>query len=142
MSARDAILKRLRQRAGGELTAPERDYAVLARPDWSREERLDRFRQAIESVHGEVHRTSESQWVGRLAELLLAKGARNLLAPRLHPIGQALRQSSEPDLPPLLDYSRPITEWQPELFNEGMQPSPHTRGHRRDRLADPVALHR
>ena len=128
MSARDAILKRLRQRAGGELTAPERDYAVLARPDGSREERLDRFRQAIESVHGEVHRTSESQWVGRLAELLLAKGARNLLAPRLHPIGQALRQSDQQNLPPLLDYSQPIAEWQPELFNEVDAAITSTRG--------------
>lgn len=128
MSAREAILKRLRQRSGGELTAPERDYSVLERPDWSREEKLDRFRQAIESVHGEVHRTSESQWVDRLAELLHTKGARNLLAPQLHPIGQALRQSSDPDLPPLVDYSRPITEWQPELFNEVDAAITSTRG--------------
>ncbi|MDY6798004.1 MAG: lactate utilization protein C [Pseudomonadota bacterium] len=128
MSAREAILKRLRQRTGGELTAPERDYSVLERPDWSREEKLDRFQQAMESVHGEVHQTTESQWVIRLAEVLYAKGARNLLAPRLHPIGQALRQSSGPNLPPLLDYSQPIAEWQPKLFNKVDAAITSTRG--------------
>ena len=128
MSARDAILKRLRQRSGGELTAPERDYSVLERPDWSREEKLDRFQQAMESVHGEVHQTTESQWVMRLAEVLYAKGARNLLASRLHPIGQALRQSDHSALPPLLDYSQPITAWQPDLFNDVDAAITSTRG--------------
>ena len=35
MSSRDAILQRLRNRTGGELTAPECDFSVLDRPDWS-----------------------------------------------------------------------------------------------------------
>lgn len=128
MSAREAILKRLRERTGGALPEAGRDYSVLERPDWSTAERLDRFQRAIESVHGEVRRTSESQWVDTLAEWLEGKGVRNLLAPRQHPIGQALRQTGAGRLPPLVNYDRPITEWQASLFNDVDAAITSTRG--------------
>ena len=128
MSAREAILKRLKQRSGGELAALERDYSVLQRPDWSREEKLDRFQRAIESVHGKVHRTTEAQWVDRLADLLAEKGSRNLLTPKQHPVGQALKQTTPGRLPPLVNYDRPVTEWQAELFNDVDASITSTRG--------------
>jgi|TARA_B100001121_G_scaffold288419_2_gene286524 L-lactate dehydrogenase complex protein LldG len=118
VSSRDIILQRLRQRTGGPRTVPECDFSVLQRPDWSTAERIDRFRRAIESVHGEVHLCRETDWVDRLAGLLRARGARNLLLGRNHPVSEAVRASTHPDLPPLRVYDRPIEQWQPELFND------------------------
>ncbi|AHI32517.1 MULTISPECIES: lactate utilization protein [Marinobacter] len=120
MSSRDAILQRLRNRTGGELTAPECDFSVLDRPDWSTAERLDMFERTIESVHGEVHRTTESGWIDRLAEILRSRGAQTLLIAKEHEIGQALRSATQnrEDLPQLLVYDEPIESWQEALFNE------------------------
>ena len=68
MSSRDTILQRLRNRTGGELTAPECDFSVLERPDWSTAERIERFEKMIESVHGEVHHCTEDGWMDRLTD--------------------------------------------------------------------------
>ncbi len=120
MSSRETILQRLRNRTGGELTAPECDFSVLKRPDWSTAERIDLFEKTIESVHGEVHRCTEDNWIDRLAELLTARGVRNLLVPKEHEIGLKLRSAilGREDLPNLLIYDEPITSWQPALFND------------------------
>ena len=120
MSSRDDILQRLRNRTGGALTAPECDFSVLDRPDWSTAERLDMFERTIESVHGEVHRTTESGWIDRLAEILQSRGAQTLLIAKEHEIGQALRSATQnrEDLPQLLVYDEPIESWQEALFNE------------------------
>lgn len=119
MSSRDTILKRLRHRSGGELTAPACDFSVLERPEWSTLEKLDRFQRTIESVHGEVHRTSETEWVSLLAELLQSRGAQRLLISQKSNIGQTLREAvtGRDDLPELLIYDESIEHWQPELFN-------------------------
>lgn len=119
MSSRDTILQRLRHRSGGELTAPVCDFSVLKRPDWSTAEKVDLFQRMIESVHGEVHRTTETGWIDRLAELLQTRGAQNLLISKASSIGQALKDAvnSRDDLPALLVYDEAIEHWQPELFN-------------------------
>ncbi|AOY86756.1 lactate utilization protein B/C [Marinobacter salinus] len=119
MSSRETILQRLRNRTGGELTAPECDFSVLKRPDWSTAERIELFEKTIESVHGEVHRCTEDTWIGRLAELLATRGARNLLVPKEHEIGLSLRSAVEREsLPSLLIYDEPIESWQTALFND------------------------
>ncbi|PXX93797.1 lactate utilization protein [Marinobacter vulgaris] len=120
MSSRDAILQRLRHRTGGELTAPECDFSVLNRPEWSTAEKLDMFEQTIESVHGEVHRTTESGWIDRLAEILQTRGAQTLLITKEHEIGKALRSATEgrEDLPHLLIYDEPVESWQETLFSD------------------------
>lgn len=51
MSARDNILKRLRERADGPLTAPQSDFAVVTGRGWSREERLARFERWLSLIH-------------------------------------------------------------------------------------------
>lgn len=119
MSSRDTILQRLRHRSGGELTAPACDFSVLKRPDWSTREKLDLFQNRIESVHGEVHRTTEAEWVGLLAGLLQSRGAQTLLISRESHIGTTLKDAvtSRDDLPELLIYDEAIEHWQPELFN-------------------------
>ncbi|QSP94849.1 lactate utilization protein [Marinobacter salinisoli] len=119
MSARDIILQRLRNRTGGDLVAPASDFSVLERPDWSTEERIERFEKIIESVHGEVHRCTRDNWIDHVAEVLSARKARNLLIPSQHQIGQDLRAHAErDDLPNLLIYDEPIESWQPALFND------------------------
>ncbi|MCR8913240.1 lactate utilization protein [Marinobacter panjinensis] len=120
MSSRDAILQRLRHRSGGELTAPECDFSVLDRPEWTTAEKLDMFEQTIESVHGEVHRTTESGWIDRLAEILQSRGAQSLLIAKDHEIGQALQSATKgrEDLPHLLIYDEPVESWQETLFSE------------------------
>lgn len=128
MSSRDTILQRLRNRTGGELTAPECDFSVLERPDWSTAERIERFEKMIESVHGEVHHCTEDGWMDRLAEVLGTRGARNLLIPKQHEIGQALRNAGRDDLPELLIYDEPIENWQAHLFNEVDAAITSTRG--------------
>lgn len=128
MSSRDTILQRLRNRTGGELTAPECDFSVLERPDWSTAARIERFEKMIESVHGEVHHCSQDGWIDRLAEVLGTRGARNLLVPKQHEIGQALRNAGRDDLPELLIYDEPIESWQAHLFNEVDAAITSTRG--------------
>ena len=119
MSSRDIILQRLRNRTGGELTAPECDFSVLKRPDWPVSERVALFEKTIESVHGEVHHCTEDTWIDRLAEVLSTRGSRTLLIPKEHDIGRKLRAVAErEDLPNLLIYDEPIKSWQPALFND------------------------
>lgn len=120
MSSRDTILQRLRHRSGGELTAPSCDFSVLKRPDWSTQEKLDLFQKMIESVHGEVHRTTESEWVGVLAGLLQGRGAGTMLVSPVQKIGQTLQEAanSRDDLPDLLVYDRAIEQWQGEMFSK------------------------
>ncbi|MTI99772.1 MAG: lactate utilization protein [Marinobacter adhaerens] len=128
MSSRETILQRLRNRTGGELTVPECDFSVLVRDDWSTAKRIERFEKMIESVHGEVHHCTEDMWMDRLAEVLTTRGARNLLIPKRHEIGQALRNAGREDLPELLIYDEPIESWQAHLFNEVDASITSTRG--------------
>lgn len=120
MSSRDKILQRLRNRSGGELTAPACDFSVLKRPDWTTAEKLDMFERTIESVHGEVHRTTEADWIDRMAEILQTRGAQTLLIAKEHEIGKALKTATQnrEDLPQLLVYDEPVESWQEALFSE------------------------
>lgn len=117
MSAREQILQRLRERSGQALTAPECDFSVLDRGDWTLEQKLAQFEQKLESVHGEVHRVSQADWLDRLAEVLQARQVSNLLTPREHEIGRTVRDAGRADLPELLAYDQPIEGWQSDLFN-------------------------
>ncbi len=128
MSAREQILQRLKHRRGQALTVPECDYSVLDRGKASQAERLQQFEQTLESVHGEVHRVHRDDWLERLAEILQARKAHNLLIPKAHPIGQAVRDARQPGLPELLSYDRPMENWQRELFTEVDASLTSTRG--------------
>lgn len=118
MSSRNTILERLRNRSGGQLTAPECDFSVLQRPSSSVAERIDQFQKTIESVHGEVHRCTPQSWVAQLSDILSSRGARSLLIPAAHKIGCALQDSNRENLPELLIYNEPIERWRPRLFND------------------------
>ncbi|MDI5933582.1 lactate utilization protein C [Halomonas kalidii] len=116
MSARDAILKRLRQRADGPLTAPESDFAVVTNRGWSPEERLVNFERWITSVHGEVVHVARDDWARGLAQLLADKGVRRLALGREHPVAaEARRALADADVE-LVDADRDIEGWQREQF--------------------------
>ncbi|WP_299312587.1 lactate utilization protein C [uncultured Halomonas sp.] len=116
MSARDAILKRLRERADGPLSAPESDFSVVTGRGWSQEERLARFERWITSVHGEVVHASHDDWTRALAEVLVGKGVRRLALGREHPVAAEAREALADADVELVEVNRDIEGWQREQF--------------------------
>ncbi|MFD2190516.1 LutC/YkgG family protein [Pistricoccus aurantiacus] len=117
MSARDNILRRLRQREDGPLQAPESDFSVMTGRGWSQEERLSRFERLITSVHGEVHHVSRDTWTTSLLDLLQAKSIERLALGKTHPVAREARRAlAESDIS-LVDVDRPIEDWQREQFD-------------------------
>ena len=116
MSARDAILKRLRERTDGPLSAPESDFSVVTRRGWSLDERLDRFERCITSVHGEVIHTARVSWTEALARVLVGKGVRRLALGREHTVAIEARQALADAEVELVDVDRDIEGWQQEQF--------------------------
>lgn len=115
MSSRDQILQRLRQRRGEALSTPEKDFTPLKRPDWTTEEKLTRFRAAMEPVHGEIHDCRNRDWVADLAELLQARQASTLLVGN-GPEPLATLSSSTASLPEVVVYDEPVASWKEHLF--------------------------
>ncbi|MGM0914663.1 MAG: LutC/YkgG family protein [Pseudomonadota bacterium] len=116
MSARDAILNRLRERLDGPLSAPESDFAVVTHRGWSQEERLARFERWIASVHGEVIHVDETRWTETLARVLADKGVQRLALGKQHPVAaEARRALADADVE-LVDVDRDIEQWQREQF--------------------------
>ncbi|AMC99170.1 LutC/YkgG family protein [Halomonas chromatireducens] len=116
MSARDNILKRLRERTDGPLTAPDSDFGVVTGRGWSAEERLERFERWISSVHGEVLHTTRDSWTTDLVALLQAKGIRRLALGREHPVAAEARAALAEGEVTLIDADRDVEEWQLEQF--------------------------
>ena len=116
MSARNAILKRLRERADGPLVAPECDFAVVTGRGWSPDERLARFERWITSVHGEVVHTTRDDWGDALARVLADKGVRRLALGREHPVAVEARLALANAEVELVDVDRDIEDWQQEQF--------------------------
>lgn len=116
MSARDAILKRLRERADGPLTAPGSDFAVVTGRGWSPAQRLERFERLITSVHGEVIHAAAESWIDALVRVLADKGVRRLALGREHPVARAARSALADSAIELVDVDRDIDGWRRELF--------------------------
>ncbi|WP_417595713.1 LutC/YkgG family protein [Oceanospirillum sp.] len=117
MSARDAILNRLRHRRDGALTAPVSDFSAVTEKQWSDSEKLDLFQQKIESVHAEVYRVSKDNWLEKLKELLVEKQIKNLLTPQKSPVGREVRAYLADGAVDLPVYDQPIEGWKAELFS-------------------------
>ncbi|NWN83593.1 MAG: lactate utilization protein C [Halomonas sp.] len=116
MSARETILKRLRERADGALSAPDSDFSVVTGRGWSLEERLARFERWIGSVHGEVIHVTADDWTGALATLLVDKGVRRLALGKRHPVAAEARHALADAEVELVDVDRDIEQWQREQF--------------------------
>lgn len=116
MSARNAILKRLRERLDGPLSAPESDFTVATNRGWSQEERLARLERWIGSVHGEVVHVDEARWTEALAGVLADKGVRRLALGKRHPVAAEARSALADADVELVDVDRDIEQWQREQF--------------------------
>ncbi|MBB3230868.1 LutC/YkgG family protein [Halomonas stenophila] len=116
MSAREAILKRLRERTDGPLEAPESDFAVMTGRGWTAQERLERFERWIGSVHGEVIHVGRDDWTEALAEVLRDKGVQRLALGREHPVAAAAREALAGGDVELVAADRDIETWQREQF--------------------------
>ncbi len=116
MTARDRILERLR--SGRTEVAPPMSELPVRRFDWDQPERLRRFRARMEAVRGEVHLVGED-WPRFLLDLLLAKGARNLLYGPAAVYGQELERSwPDARAPRLVPYSEPVESCREALFSD------------------------
>ncbi|RTQ98219.1 LutC/YkgG family protein [Halomonas nitroreducens] len=116
MSARETILKRLRERADGPLEAPESDFAVVTGRGWTAQERLARFERWITSVHGEVIHASRDGWTEALAGVLRDKGVQRLALGHEHPVAAAARTALAGTGIELVAVDRDIESWQREQF--------------------------
>lgn len=117
MSARETILQRLRNRRGDQLPMPERDFTAMERPAWDIDEKVERFRRAMEPVHGEIHDCRGEDWVATLSRLMSDRTITTLLVGNgEEPI--ATLRNSEQTLPELLIYDEPVESWREHLFNE------------------------
>jgi L-lactate dehydrogenase complex protein LldG len=110
--ARRRILGSLRRADGA---GPPPAFEVR-RFDWSPEERLQRFRDRMEAVRGEV-RTVGAVWPEELHALLRDKGANNLLYGPGGPLGAELERGWPADGPvELVPYVEPVEVCRDRLF--------------------------
>lgn len=115
-NARANILSRLRATtAQGSFEVP--DAPVIAGLVLSQEERIDRLRRMLETMHAEVWVVSSAAWLDELKARLRVRALNGLLYGPGTPLGQALEAAWEEDLPPLVPYSEPVEQCQERLFN-------------------------
>ncbi|MDN7431183.1 lactate utilization protein C [Burkholderia sp. AU16741] len=125
MSARDAILARLRAAAPGVATnaAPALDARIDAHYDTRRalagpalDARVQAMQTALAASHAEVWCASADAWPAQLAARLADAGVRRLLLDPARAESAALaRALPEPVAP--VPFDRPIDAWKTELFD-------------------------
>ena len=122
MSAKQNILGKLRHSLTGTPPIVDNfDEALVTRPwTYPQGERLAQLRKLMEAVHTEIHLTTDAAWPALLAQLLRDRQLPNLLIAPGTPHGQRVSAhwQSEPGLPTLKAYDRPVEEWKAELFND------------------------
>lgn len=118
MSSREAILKRLRERSDGPLTAPPSDFSAVTGRGWDQGERLERFERLIGSVHGEVVHATRDGWTESLAKVLKDKAVKRLALGRQHPVASEARVALAAADVELVGVDRDIETWQREQFEE------------------------
>ncbi|MGB5830910.1 MAG: lactate utilization protein [Thiohalocapsa sp.] len=113
--ARSSILSRLRSHRAAATPLPD---IPARRFDWSKTERLARFRRMIEAVRAEVHEVGDD-WPARLAALLHEKGAANLRYGPNGPLATELTRGwpMQGDAPVLIPQVDAIEECRDDLFN-------------------------
>jgi L-lactate dehydrogenase complex protein LldG len=112
-NARENILSRLRATTG-QFTVPE--APAIAHLDLSLEERIDRLRRMLETMHAEVRVVAADAWIGELQALLRARALNGLLYAPATPLGAALEAAWEEGLPPLVPYTTPVEQCRESLF--------------------------
>ncbi|HHL4083122.1 LutC/YkgG family protein [Burkholderia sola] len=125
MSARDAILARLRAAAPGVATnaAPALDARIDAHYDTRRasasrasDARVQAMQTALAASHAEVWCASADAWPAQLAARLADAGVRRLLLDPARAESKALARAL-PDTVAPVPFDRPIDAWKTELFD-------------------------
>ncbi len=114
-NARENILSRLRAiTMQGSFVVPE--APIIAGLMLSREERIDRLRRMLETMHAEVRAVAADGWIEELKALLRSRSLNGLLYAPATPLGAALEAAWEEGLPPLVPYTAPVEECREQLF--------------------------
>ncbi len=118
MSARSNILGRLRRTATVATPLPDVGhwYAAHQRNEGI-SQRVARLRSALESVHTEVHVTTDTDWPELLLKIAESKGLRSLLIGDNTPHGAALEARNPQNLK-LVRYDTPVEFCRNRLFDE------------------------
>jgi len=122
MTARDAILKRLR---GSRSQVAGKDNQVAADeplPEMSIERNMALFREKMSSTRTEVHEASRNDWSQRLLHLAREKGVRNLLYAAEVDLGADIERSwsaadDDSSVPELVRVDAISGNWKYEMFN-------------------------
>lgn len=78
---------------------------------------LQSFRERLEAVRAEVHRTDADGWPALVQQLARERGVARLLFGADGPLADALRRQCADDGPPaLVPYADPIEAWKEDLF--------------------------
>lgn len=130
MSARQNILRRLREAPQGPLPLPPDVGAFHAAQAAgaaasTRHSRIELFCEKMAFWHGEVVRVTHANWPQTLRELCAAKGVRSLLYGEQSAHAAALAAAGIAGLKP---YDRPVDEWKKELFEDTDAGLTSTRG--------------
>lgn len=117
-NAKQKIMQRLRANTVNQ--SPVNLERQVERYEWSREEKIERFCQVMESVHTEVHKVTEANWADKLQEVVTQKQLNNLLYAPNGPLAQRIEQSwqASSDLPSLIAHEGEIESFKTELFND------------------------
>ncbi|MEZ5477366.1 MAG: lactate utilization protein, partial [Thiolinea sp.] len=113
-NARFNILQRLREPQRAE-PGMQAERGRLSRFDWSREERIERFKARMEAVRAEVHVSDRANWLAVLEQVCRDKRLNNLLLSPSTTWGQAIHEQAG-HFPALKSYEQPIESWKEELF--------------------------
>lgn len=113
--ARDNILGRLRTGVADTQVRPVE--VPVRRFEWDEEECLNRFRERMEAVRGEVHPVDE-RWPRYLCGLLKEKGARNLLYGPSAACGPKLEQGWPDPEVRLVPHLEPVETCREALFDD------------------------
>ncbi|RMO04350.1 hypothetical protein ALQ47_02680 [Pseudomonas cichorii] len=122
MNAKQNILAKLRQSLAGTTPIADNFNEVLVTEPWTYapEERVAQLRKLMEAVHTKIHLCTEANWPTRLGELVHDRQLPSLLIAPGTEHGQRVagHWATQPTLPPLKTYDRPIEQWKKELFDD------------------------
>ena len=112
MSARDRILSRLQH----DVIASDNeiDLSVHLDKQFDTQEKLERFTEKLESVHGEIIRCSENDWTQALAQVVEAEQIENLTLG----LGALPDQAADVVSCAVRRYDADIEDWKGQLFSD------------------------
>lgn len=118
MSARDAILNRLRQpNVAAQPVLPDvAGWYTTHQRNEDLAQRTARLRAALEAVHTEIHDVTPANWTSTLLKVAAAKGLRQVLIGTNTPHGAELQACETGELQ-VMRYEQPIDSWRDLLFD-------------------------